>query len=122
MEVVLSQRADVSWSCAISLRIIYDSEGIPLPTPLTFPFGDILLNSDHVKACLEHAQDAILSIRDDSIDDDIAQFLDPTNYSTQEFKRRPFTQNVVRMEVCDPDLVDVTFIDLPGILSNASEV
>ena len=51
------------------------------------------------KACLEHAQDVILSIQDDSIDDYIPQFLDPINNSTEVFKQRPFTQNVIRMEV-----------------------
>jgi hypothetical protein len=33
-----------------------------------------------------------------------------------------FSRNVVRLEVSGSNLVDVTFIDLPGIIANANQV
>jgi hypothetical protein len=123
MEVVLSQSQSETdpWTCAISLRIMYDSQGSLFTTPQTIPFGDELFNPQHVEIALRRAQDAILSLCDDWEPADIALFVDQTHASVRG-RQRSFSRNVVRLEVSAPELVDVTFIDLPGIISNAKEV
>lgn len=120
MEVVLSHGDSDAWSCQISLRIMYDVKGILLSESHIVPFGEPLHDSEGVERRLLLAQAAVLQL----------PFMD--EFSVNEFLQddyeapaKPpvdFSRNVVRLEVCSPDLVDVTFIDLPGIISNANQV
>jgi hypothetical protein len=100
---------------------MYDFQGNLFREPQTIPFGSKMYDPGHVETALRRAQDAILSLCDDWEPADIALFLDQTHASVRG-KQRSFSRNVVRLEVSAPELVDVTFIDLPGIISNAKEV
>src|SRR5579859_1905830 len=120
MEVVLSTSPDedTPWSCRISLRISYDIHGLPLRNPSFIPFGPVMFDPADVESRLRRAQDAILHFH--SLDGDVESFLDP-GFVPMGLKEL-FSRNVVRLDVSGNKLVDVTFIDLPGIISNARKV
>jgi len=46
-------------------------------------------------------------------------YIDPERLSQSERKGTSFTANRVRLEVCGPDVVNLSFVDLPGIIANA---
>lgn len=120
MEVVLSHSDGEAWSCQISLRIMYDVKGILLSEPRVIPFGETLHNSEEVEMRLFRAQSAVLQLplmEEFSVN----QFLQD-DYEVPAKHPVDFSRNVVTLEVCGPDLVNVTFIDLPGIISNANQV
>jgi len=122
MEVLLSH-ADgegARWSCQISLRISFDSNGNSLGEPHTIPFGEILYDSQIVEKRLLRAQAAILQLPF-MIEYSVEEFLQE-DYEVPTKHPVDFSRNVVRLDVSGPELVDVTFIDLPGIISNANRV
>jgi len=117
MEVVLSQIPTGSWKCQISLRMMYDGDGQNLSDPQVLKFGDVLTDPCDVENRLRQAQNAILNWDvDDQVD--LLQFLEES-VDTGKLAELCFSRNVIRLEVSGPDLVDVTFIDLPGIIANA---
>ena len=119
MEVVLSHSDSDAWSCQISLRIMYNADGILLSEPHVIPFGELLHDSEDVENRLLGAQAAVLQLpfmEEFSVN----EFLED-DYEAPAKPPVDFSRNVVRLEVCGPDLVDVTFIDLPGIISNANQ-
>ena len=98
---------------------MYDKEGNLLPQPKILTFGNMLYNADEVEKTLRRAQDALLHLP--YLDEHEAEIFLQGDYDTME-DAIGFSRNVVRLEVWGPELVDVTFIDLPGIISNASQV
>ena len=119
MEVVLSHSEGDThrWSCQISLRMMFDGTEEALTTPVVFPFGDMLYDPGQVEVRLRRAQEAVLRWPADGWNPEI--FLEDDWVSGELFG---FSRNVVRLDVSGPDLVDVTFIDLPGIITNANQV
>src|SRR5213596_2870453 len=120
MEVVLSHAESDVWSCRISLRLMFDANGLPVGEPQVIPFGNPLIDAQLVEKRLLQAQRAILHlplINDSGVEDFLTDEFDVSTKPPEDFSR-----NVVRLEVSGPDLVDVTFIDLPGIISNANRV
>jgi hypothetical protein len=121
MEVVLSKVDGVAWTCEISLRFTHDANGVKLQgEPKTIPFGDAITDLRMVENRLKRAQAALLQIPL-APDDDVTRFLDE-NYIPPVKPKVDFSRNVVRLNVSGEDLVNVTFIDLPGIISNAADV
>ena len=120
MEVVLSHSDSDVWSCQISLRIIYDANGILLSEPHVIPFGETLYESEVVEQRLFGAQAAILQLPFME-EHSVVEFL-KEEYEAPAKPPVDFSRNVIRLEVSGSDLVDVTFIDLPGIISNANQV
>jgi hypothetical protein len=97
---------------------MYNGAGQRLPEPLILPFGDALYDPDEVERMLRGAQDAVMHLP-------LGDY--PVEYFLQEKYEKSdlavgFSRNVVRLDVTGTDLVDVTFIDLPGIISNADQV
>jgi hypothetical protein len=121
MEVVLTHAAGEGevWKCQISLRIMCDSAGTALAEPQTIQFGGPLDDPKMVEKRLRGAQEAILRMCLD--EKSIAEFL-RDDYVPNPAKNVGFSRNVVRLDVFGPDLVDVTFIDLPGIITNSNKV
>ena len=78
-------------------------------------------DSKLVEDRLRRAQAAILELSLHSHDHSAARFL-ADNYQAHAKSPMDFSRNVVRLDVSGPDLVDVTFIDLPGLISNAPDV
>jgi len=98
---------------------MYDKDGVPLTQPQTVPFGTMLNDPDDVEKSLRRAQDAVLHLP--FLEGYEAEHFLHGGYESME-EQIGFSRNVVRLEIWAPDLVDVTFIDLPGIISNANRV
>ena len=97
---------------------MYNLAGHRLQEPLVLPFGDALDDPAEVERMLRRAQDAVMHLP-------LGDY--PVDYFLQEEYEKSdlavgFSRNVVRLDVTGTDLVDVTFIDLPGIISNADQV
>ena len=117
MEVILTNAEETTWQCQISLRIIYDKNGKREPEPAVVPMGSLLSDPNEVEARLRSAQNTILKLPfakgdvDKLVEEEISG----------EAKVVGFSKNVVRLDVSGPGLVDVTFIDLPGIITNSNQ-
>ena len=114
MEVILISSVEEDWQCKVSLRINHlEASGQQLGV---FHFRDTG-DRDEVPKILRRAQLAILNPSRP-----LEEFL---NLSSDEAKACPlevnFSQNTVTVEITGAD-VDVTFIDLPGIISNTEKV
>ena len=108
-----------TWECQISLRFDYDSNNKPTETRRII-FGPLLTAKSDVELMLRRAQAAILNP-----DVKPENFLskderDLAYYRTEEAFERgtlKFSRNVVCIDVRDPNMPDISFIDLPGISS-----
>ena len=113
MEVALS-RSDQPWRCKVSLR--FESDSLPVGKSLGTCFFAETEHRDNVPLILRRAQLAILNP-----DDDISNFINLDEAQCKEHGiATNFSRNTVVMEITGAD-VDVTFIDLPGIISNTKE-
>ena len=110
MECNLST-STTSWSCTISLRISFSPTGDGC-VPKLKQFGNVLTNKDYVEIWLRRAQAAILN-----------PHLEPeTFYSKTEEELKagvraegtlPFSKNTVVVDVKDPNVAELSFIDMP---------
>lgn len=118
MEVRLSKSSQEGhWHCKVSLRF-EDSTGAPANAVLGTPvlFADIT-TPDEVSLIIRRAQLAILN---PNTNVEHFQALDKEeceNHSSE----MAFSRNIVMVEIENAE-VDVTFIDLPGIIANTNEV
>lgn len=107
-------RSDSPWKCIVSLRFIADSRGLPLGHARIERFGEVIYNKDQVEERVRRAQRAILnpdksaelflhSAQDDDADD-VSQLT--------------FSINCVTLEISGPRVPDLSFCDLPGIVSH----
>ena len=109
----MSSNAD-AWSCQITLRHLVDANGRNLAMPEPVPFGPLLTDKESVELWLRRAQAAILSPHMEH-----EEFYGKTLEDLQEAMRNdqnmlPSSKNVIQVEVKDPELTDLSFIDLPG--------
>jgi GTPase SAR1 family protein len=114
MEVVLSRSSEDGWHCEVSLRFDYNE--VPGSMVGTHSFAKTN-NKDDVPIILRRAQLAILN-PDESLD--TFRNLDENQCKDHRITQS-FSRNTVVMEISGAD-VDVTFIDLPGIISNTEKV
>ncbi|KIO31584.1 hypothetical protein M407DRAFT_67645 [Tulasnella calospora MUT 4182] len=108
------QYGDV-WSCKISLRFSVDRTGQPLTVVRDIPFGPTLYNAEDVEKMLRRAQRAILRPDLDPVlfvdDSDLHVFGVPMTFS----------RNCVSIQVTGPNVSDLYFYDLPGIIANVGD-
>jgi len=105
--------SDKPWQCDVFLRFKYDSQNKPLigGQISDIPFGDTLYTHEDVQDRVRRAQLAILSHKRDSPDF-------PRSFLTSELPLRSevtFSRNIVVLKVSGPDIVDLSFVDLPGM-------
>ncbi|KAG9036512.1 hypothetical protein FS837_001657 [Tulasnella sp. UAMH 9824] len=108
------QYAD-TWSCKIFLRFHVDSTGTPLPHMREIPFGPTLFNTEDVERMLRRAQRAILRP-----DLDPSTFLDDSDLHVFGIPLT-FSGNCVCVRVEGPNVPDLYFYDLPGIIANVGD-
>ncbi|KAG2148944.1 P-loop containing nucleoside triphosphate hydrolase protein [Suillus clintonianus] len=113
MECTMSSHA-TSWSCSITLRMGFDSNGRDLPRTTTVPFGRTITNKDEVEIWLRRAQSAILNpnVPSSSFHTKTIEELRNTRNTLK------FSRNVVCVSIEDPDATDLSFYDLPGLIQN----
>ncbi|KAG6901313.1 hypothetical protein C0995_013794 [Termitomyces sp. Mi166 len=106
-----------AWSCTISLRISYASDGTSIATAETTQFGPIITDKKDVEIWIRRAQAALLN--------PLVPHNDFFNKTDKDLKKRPnalqFSKNVVCVHITDPDLTDLSFIDLPGLIQNSDD-
>ncbi|KAI0673304.1 P-loop containing nucleoside triphosphate hydrolase protein [Trametes maxima] len=119
MECRLAHSRD-AWSCQISIRWEYDDAGEHLDEVQEIPFGPRLTDKSQVEPMLRRAQGAILNAASVTA---LAQYVDnPIEYGGKANGRRKalaFSRNTICVDLAGPDLVDLSFVDLPGIVQNA---
>ncbi|KAK7040880.1 hypothetical protein VNI00_009476 [Paramarasmius palmivorus] len=111
-----------SWSCRISIREEYDGQGKRLDEIKEQPFGDIITNKSEVEPALRRAQFAVLNpkVQRQAI---LASSVDrlPELVASTSTKSSSFSRNIVCVDLEGPELTDLSFIDLPGLIQNAPE-
>ncbi|KAK7467517.1 hypothetical protein VKT23_004571 [Stygiomarasmius scandens] len=118
MECRLSSSSS-KWSCRVSIRREFDKNNKPLDEVFESPFGEVITDKSRIELMLRRAQLSVLNP-----DIPISKVL---NASTEELKSlsdqtaesNPFSRNVVCVDLEGPELTDLSFIDLPGLIQNA---
>ncbi|KAG2046501.1 hypothetical protein BDR06DRAFT_965031 [Suillus hirtellus] len=113
MECNMSSHAK-SWSCTITLRIGFDSNGLDLQKPTNARFGPTITDRSEFEVWLRRAQAAILNPNVAS-----STFHAKTVEELKNIKNTlKFSRNVVCVSIEDPDATDLSFYDLPGLIQN----
>ncbi|KAK0476320.1 P-loop containing nucleoside triphosphate hydrolase protein [Armillaria novae-zelandiae] len=110
-----------TWSCTIYLNVKYGSDGSELVTSNKIQFGPVITDKDAVEVWIRRAQAAILCQHRPKEDFMSMGTADLRNLATRDSQMLSFSRNIVQVELRDPDLTDLSFIDLPGIIHNAEE-
>ncbi|KAI0743138.1 P-loop containing nucleoside triphosphate hydrolase protein [Daedaleopsis nitida] len=108
------------WSCQISIRWEYDEDDLRLAEVHEERFGSTLCDPSEVEDMLRRAQAAILSPRtprSDFLDADI-DTVKSGGVSTLGAGTLPFSRNIICVDLAGQELVDLSFVDLPGIVQN----
>ncbi|KAF9000117.1 P-loop containing nucleoside triphosphate hydrolase protein [Cyathus striatus] len=122
MECTMSSSAE-TWSCSISLRLRYAKNGKELASPSTVAFAPLITNRSEVELWIRRAQAAILCPHRTASEffakseGELKDALNPKSDS----RVLEFSKNVVHIDVKDPELTDLSFIDLPGLIQNAEK-
>ncbi|KZT04830.1 uncharacterized protein LAESUDRAFT_813931 [Laetiporus sulphureus 93-53] len=99
------------WQCTVSLRFSTNGNGEPIPVR-TEGFGDTIYNKDDVAERVSRAQRAILHPSKNP-----ESFLE----EDEEDAGKPeltFSKNCIVLEISGPNVPDLSFVDLPGIISS----
>ncbi|KAG1834946.1 P-loop containing nucleoside triphosphate hydrolase protein [Suillus subluteus] len=113
MECNMSSYA-TSWSCTITLRFGFDSNGLDLQKPTNVPFGRTITDRSEFEVWLRRAQAAILNPNVPC-----STFHTKTIEELRNIKNTlKFSRNVVCVSIEDPDATDLSFYDLPGLIQN----
>ncbi|KZT27153.1 hypothetical protein NEOLEDRAFT_1131161 [Neolentinus lepideus HHB14362 ss-1] len=104
------------WQCKISLRFETDEHGQPLGQARNVPFGETIHDKADVEERIRRGQLAVLnpgvSPRNFLEDDDIVE-----NSAGQ----LAFTTNSICLQISGPDVADLSFVDLPGLIASVSQ-
>ncbi|KAJ7934585.1 P-loop containing nucleoside triphosphate hydrolase protein [Mycena leptocephala] len=119
MECRLSSSSN-SWSCRISIRLEFDASGRPRQEVLERRFGDMITNKDEVEIGLRRAQFAVLN-PSVSFEEILAMSAEDVKNGIPDLTPLPFSRNVVCVDLEGPQLTDLMFLDLPGIIANAEQ-
>ena len=96
------------WKCKVSLRIRYNKLGQPLGAPQYRQFGEIIYDQGQVAERIRLAQHAIMNpaIEPEHILNTRSPLHTPDELS--------FSRNAVVLQISGPDVVELSFTDLPG--------
>ncbi len=103
-----------TWSCTIYLNIKYAPGGSELAIPDKAQFGPVITNKDTVELWIRRAQAAILCRHRPKEDFINMNTEDLRNLAAIDSQMLSFSRNIIQVELRDPDLTDLSFIDLPG--------
>ncbi|KAJ7443601.1 P-loop containing nucleoside triphosphate hydrolase protein [Mycena galericulata] len=105
--------SDGPWKCIVQLRFITDKYGQPLAQPRTEAFGDPIVVKSQVEDRIRRAQRrAILHPSKLS-----RNFLNDNEDDSPELS---FSTNYISLEISGPELADLSFVDLPGLIASVS--
>ncbi|GJJ10607.1 hypothetical protein Clacol_004834 [Clathrus columnatus] len=102
------------WQCTVSLRFLTDEHGNPLDLAKNITFGNIIKDPKDVQERLARAQLALLNpLTPPEV------LLDSDNQL--EHNLIGYSSNIVSIEIRSPDVTDLTFYDLPGLIACVPE-
>ncbi|KAM5536973.1 hypothetical protein V8D89_009302 [Ganoderma adspersum] len=109
------------WSCQVHIRWEFGDDGQRLEEVGEVPFGPRLTDKTEIEAILRRAQAAILNPAMP-----LSHFLEADLETIKVCgaklfgtKPLPFSRNVICVDLAGPELIDLSFVDLPGIVQNA---
>ncbi|KAN0060747.1 hypothetical protein ACQY0O_007405 [Thecaphora frezii] len=114
MEVRLAPSND-AWRCVVKLRFERDEDGSLLDNIRELPFGEPILDKANVEDRLRRAQLAILNPSTDA-----AAFLS-ADCDLNAKPKLGFSTNLVCIDITGPGVISLSFVDLPGFISNAAK-
>ncbi|TFK68463.1 hypothetical protein BDN72DRAFT_769259 [Pluteus cervinus] len=100
------------WSCKVSLQFIWDASDQSFGQARNEPFGDPITEKSHVEERIRRAQRAILNPSTAS-----HLFLTANDDTPNE---RSFSKNRILLQISGPDVADLSFCDLPGLIASVS--
>ncbi|KAH8818765.1 P-loop containing nucleoside triphosphate hydrolase protein [Flagelloscypha sp. PMI_526] len=104
-------RSDESWKGIVKLHLSTDARGQPIPVR-NVPFGPTIRSKVDIEERIRHAQRAILNPSVDDVTRFLTEDLDEEGSPEIDFS------NWVSLEICGPDMADLSFIDLPGLIQS----
>jgi hypothetical protein len=96
------------WRCRIGIIREVDENGYALPITEHIPFGPDIGSVDEVYERIKSAQQAILHPERDP-----SEFVDRTVIDNRD---GGFSINSIVLDISGPNVVDLSFVDLPGTL------
>ncbi|PFH47397.1 hypothetical protein AMATHDRAFT_42963 [Amanita thiersii Skay4041] len=109
-ECRLSQ-SNKPWQCIVSLRFTVDANGQPLGQARNEVFGPVITKKSKVEERIRRAQRAILN-----------PSLPPTQFLNGDDEdiesELSFSSNCVSLQISGPDVADLSFCDLPGLIAS----
>ncbi|KAJ7775530.1 P-loop containing nucleoside triphosphate hydrolase protein [Mycena metata] len=105
-------RSETPWKCIVELRFITDKNGQTLGQPRTEPFGDPILDKAEVEDRIRRAQRAILNPSKP-----YRSFLEDHDEDVTEVS---FSTNYISLQISGPEIADLSFVDLPGLIASVS--
>ncbi|KAL7411734.1 P-loop containing nucleoside triphosphate hydrolase protein [Mrakia frigida] len=126
MECRMITTLDGEWNCQIKIRREVDDEtGQAIHSDQAeVPFGPLISDPKAVEEMLRRAQLAVLNPSVSSekfVSLDLSNPIVPGTLLLGSKKQYSFTQNLVILEISGPSVLNLTFIDLPGIIQSARE-
>ncbi|KAF8991459.1 P-loop containing nucleoside triphosphate hydrolase protein [Cyathus striatus] len=106
-------RTEGQWKCIISLRRLTDASGQTLGQALIEQFGSIIYDKKDVEERIRRAQRAILNPSKPA-----KQFLESDDEDSDY--EVSFSMNCVSLQITGPDVADLSFCDLPGLIASVS--
>ena len=103
-------RSDSPWQCIVSLRFITDAKGQLLGQARNEVFGSVIYEQSEVEERIRRAQKAILNPKKPPKD-----FLDKED-EDELVSELNFSTNCVSLQISGPEVADLSFCDLPGML------
>lgn len=102
-----------TWSCAISLRIVGDTQN---GAPSVVPFSPVITDRNQVEVWIRAAQAAVLCphLPRETFKGKSREELKILTNPDHDPNVLAFTKNVVIIDICDPRGADLSFVDLPG--------
>lgn len=107
------------WNCQVKLRReVNDETRLPALDQREILFGELITDPQDVEAMLRRAQLAILnpSVESDKFVDLDVDALEGAEAPLGSKKQYSFSENLVILEIKGPNVLNLTFIDLPGTI------
>ncbi|KIM36796.1 hypothetical protein M413DRAFT_13760 [Hebeloma cylindrosporum] len=115
MECRLSRSAE-PWQCIVSLRFSHDQKRQALDQVTNPQFGEIIYDRTEVEERIRRAQRAVLNP-----ELPLDYFLEGRLVAAENGPQTTFTMNCVSLRISGPDVVDLSFCDLPGLIASVAD-
>ncbi|KAF4620301.1 hypothetical protein D9613_001087 [Agrocybe pediades] len=113
-EIRLS-RTTTAWQCAVFIRTLTDAKGQAIGQARNEVFGEIITDKSKVEDRIRRAQKAILNPSTPA-----KRFLTDNDENDRDDSELSFSSNYVSLQISGPDVADLSFVDLPGLIASVS--